>query len=230
MTTRILEIIACSLADAQAAACGGATRLEIISHFDKGGLTPPLALVRAIQASVSIPARVMLRDVEDFAVSDEGARQRLCDTAAALAELGVEGLVCGFLRDGEIDVELLSRVLAAAPTLRVTFHRAFEEVRAPLRAIALLKELPQIDALLTSGGGGDWAGKAASLRRLAEAAAPEISLLVGGGVDLHLCQFLLHSTPIRAFHLGRAARRPTTADGVVDAASVGEFARLLQWK
>ena len=35
-----LEVIACSVADAIEAEKGGADRLEVISHFERGGLTP----------------------------------------------------------------------------------------------------------------------------------------------------------------------------------------------
>lgn len=41
----VLEAIACTVADAIEAEKGGADRLEVISHFERGGLTPPRALV-----------------------------------------------------------------------------------------------------------------------------------------------------------------------------------------
>ena len=58
----ILEVIACTVEDAVAAEKGGADRLEIISRFDVGGLTPAPELVRAIKAKVSLPLRVMVRE------------------------------------------------------------------------------------------------------------------------------------------------------------------------
>lgn len=227
---RILEVIACSVEDAVEAERGGATRLEVISRFDLGGLTPSLALVRDIRARLRLPVRVMLRESEGFEVADASERHRLCNLAGELAEIGVEGLVLGFLRAGAIDTELVGRVLMQAPNVRATFHRAFEEVREPFAAIEALKRFPQIDCILTSGGSGDWADRAKFLTMLQGSAAPELTVLVGGGVDLHSFEFLLHSTSIRAFHLGRAARLPVAASGAVRASQVRGFARRLQWK
>ncbi|MBK7599246.1 MAG: hypothetical protein IPJ07_12290 [Acidobacteria bacterium] len=51
-TKFILEVIACSVDDAVAAQSGGADRLEIISHFELGGLTPPINLVQDVVSSV----------------------------------------------------------------------------------------------------------------------------------------------------------------------------------
>jgi hypothetical protein len=82
---RILEVIACSVEDAVEAERGGATRLEVISRFDLGGLTPPLALVRDIRARVRLPVRVMLRESESFEVADAGERHRLCRLAGEFA-------------------------------------------------------------------------------------------------------------------------------------------------
>ena len=112
-----LEIIACSLTDAIAAEQGGADRIELISHYEVGGLTPPLDLVRAVVAAVSIPVRVMLRDAESFFVPDRGDRAILERTARELNQLPIDGLVFGFLRPSsingqtEIDLELVERLL-----------------------------------------------------------------------------------------------------------------------
>ncbi|MBO0725182.1 MAG: hypothetical protein J2P52_06255, partial [Blastocatellia bacterium] len=85
----ILEIIVCSVEDAVAAELGGANRLEIISHYEAGGLTPSFDLVREITSTVKIPARVMLRETEPFIVTDEGEVERLCDAARAFARLSL---------------------------------------------------------------------------------------------------------------------------------------------
>lgn len=224
----ILEIIACSVADAIAAAEGGATRLEIISRFDLGGLTPALALIVEIQSAVKIPLRVMLRESVSFEVNDTAERDRLCALAAEIAALKVDGLVLGFLRNRQIDIDLLEQVISCAANLRVTFHRAFEELANPLAAIAKLKKYPQIDCILTSGSAGDWAKKIELLAKCKEAASPEISLLVGGGVDLQTIEWLYQATTIRAFHLGRAVRAPSAVHGAVKAAKVAEFARAVK--
>src|SRR5438105_1821049 len=56
----LLEVIVQSVEDARAAARGGADRLEVVRAIRDGGLTPPVALVRAIAAAVALPLRVMI--------------------------------------------------------------------------------------------------------------------------------------------------------------------------
>ena len=227
-TRKILEVIACSVADAVEAERGGASRLEVIDDFESGGMTPPAWLVREILRSVKIPVRVMLRESEGYGVASAAETARLCAAARDFARLPVDGLVLGFSRGGEVDAELTGRILSCAPNLGATFHHAFEECKDPFGAIAVLKKLPQIDRILTAGGGGDWTQKVERLARYERAARPEIAVLAGGGVDAGVILMLREATSIREFHVGRAVRLPRTARGDVSAARVAELACLLE--
>jgi copper homeostasis protein len=219
----ILEVIVTSVDDAIAAEKGGATRLEVISHFEQDGLTPSFALVEAVTRAVRIPIRVMMRERDDFVVQDEAELDRLCESARAFADLNVDGLVVGFLRDGQIDLTAMQRILACTPTLKATFHRAFEAVHDPVAALAVLRQLPQVDCVLTSGGDGDWPMRAQRLARLQVQCGAAIQVLVGGGVTRDVIDFVGETTPIRAFHLGRAVREPQTVTGRVIAKRVAEM-------
>jgi copper homeostasis protein len=224
----ILEVIACSVSDAVEAERGCASRLEVVSELESGGMTPPAWLVREILRSVSIPVRVMLRESEGYAVSGPGETSRLCSAARDFARLPLDGLVLGFSREGEVDAELTGRILSCAPGLKATFHHAFEESRDPARAIATLKELPQVDRILTAGGEGDWPRKIARLADHERAARPEITILAGGGLDAAVIRSICEATPIREFHVGRAVRQPQTTRGDVSAARVAELVSLLE--
>jgi copper homeostasis protein len=226
-----LEVIVCSEADALAAVEGGADRLEVISDYAVGGLTPPLDLVRKLAAIARVPLRVMLRHSVPFTVCDEREIGELCATARALEAIGVEGLVLGFLHDDSsgkrVDHRLLERVLSSAPRLKATFHRAFEELQDPLAAIGELKRHAQIDRILTSGGSGAPAGKVTRLCKWRDAARPEIELVIGGGTDAQTVR-LLKPIGIREFHLGTAVRTGQAIDGVVCVDRVRQIARIVQ--
>ena len=224
----LLEVIACSVTDAVEAERGGAGRLEIISRFEAGGLTPPMELVSEILSAVSIPVRVMLRESEGYAVSSAAETERLCARARELARLPVDGLVLGFLRGGEVDADLTGRILSCAPNLKATFHHAFEETSDPAQAIMRLTEHRQIDRILTAGGGGDWPKKIARLASYERAACPEITILAGGGLDARAISSIRAVTSIREFHVGRAVRRPQNTVGAVRASQVRELLGLLE--
>lgn len=215
----LLEVIACSVADAVEAQQGGAGRLEIISDLSRGGLTPSLELVQQIIAIVSIPVRVMLRESNSYEVANEEEEDRLRKAAREFSRLRLDGLVLGFLRSGHIDVELTRNILNCAPRLKATFHHAFEEAE-PFEAIREIKKLKAVDRILTHGGVGSWHDKMKQLVRYQEQSRPEIEIIAGGGLDAEAIATLCSSTTIREFHVGRAARADGSVDGVVQAARV----------
>lgn len=207
MSNAILEVIACSVTDAIEAQKGGASRLEVVRDLERGGLTPAIKLVRAIKEAVDLPLRIMVRDSDGYGTSGEHEIERLCEAAQEFAELGVDGLVLGFLKDDTIDLELTARVLASAPGTKATFHHAFEDVVDQLQAIGELKSLSQVDRILSHGGSGALGERRARLDTYAHAAAPEITIVAGGGIDLDAIALLKRTTTIYEFHVGRAARQ-----------------------
>jgi copper homeostasis protein len=221
-SSRLLEVIVTSLEDAREAQAGGADRLEIVRDLDVGGLTPPLALVQKIISHVATPARVMVRENAGFTVDGDEEMDRLRRAMAAFAELPIDGVVLGFLDKGRVALQTTERILREAPLVRATFHRAFEQTQAPFEDLAALEELPQVDRILTSGGPGEWTGKAARLAALQQACS-RITILAGGGMTLEGVRYLRRQTTLREFHVGAAVRTPSTLSGAVSAKQVAWF-------
>jgi copper homeostasis protein len=215
-----LEVIVQSVEDAIAAEAGGADRLEVVRDIEQDGLTPPLDLVRAIASATRLPLRVMVRDSSTFSIADRSELDSLRRAFAAFAELGVDGAVVGFAREGAIDGGTLDSVLAAAPSLPVTFHRAFDCLRDPVLAIETLKARRQIDRILTSGGTGSWQERCARLRTFAQHGAPRLAILAGGGVDGPGLRVLAARGCVLEAHVGRAACEPPQPGAPVSAGRV----------
>ena len=220
-----LEIIACSAADAAEAARGGADRLEIARAMDRRGLTPPIDTVREILRAVRLPLRVMVRETDDFLCDRPGELERLCESARELEALGVDGLVLGFERGGLIDEAMLAAVLAAAPRMRATFHRAFDAALDPLAALETLKRHPQVDRVLSGGGEGHWRDRCSRLATLAAHAHPRITVLPGGGVDGAAIEQISRTPLLIEAHVGSAARVPAEPTAPVSADAVRELRR-----
>lgn len=217
----VLEVIAMSVADAVAAEKGGAGRLELVRALEAGGLTPPISLVKEIVAAVSIPVRVMLRENDGFEIADREELTKLCDSARELAALEIDGVVLGFLRGRSLDLAAAQQILSCVPHVKATFHRAFEELENQQAAIAMLKTEPQFDRILLSPG------RVNGLKQLADSAAPELIIIAGAGIDRSNIRQWRDSTPIREFHVGRAARLDGDIHRPVDAALVEELAALV---
>lgn len=222
-----LEIIATSLEDAVEAWRGGAHRLEIVRDLARDGFTPPIELVRRIQQEVPLPLRVMVRESDGFSCTSDDERRTLADQAAAFAALGVDGIVVGWTRLGCIDEDMLGAVLGAAPTVRATFHRAFDSLPDPEATLRVLKDYPQIDRVLTSGGPGTWTARCDTLTRYGRWAAPHLVVLAGGGVDPDALPILVQSG-VPEVHVGRAARTGQAVGGRVTADAVRRLVQLIQ--
>jgi len=222
---KVLEVIVTSLEDAREAEAGGADRLEIVRDLGVGGLTPSLALVKEIVTGVATPARVMVRETANFLVHGKPEMDSLLRTMAELAQLPIDGVVLGFLKNRGVDLRTTERILREGPKVRATFHRAFEETRAPFDDLAVLENLKQVDRILTSGGPGDWAEKAAKLEALQQACRGRITILAGGGMTLEGVRYLRKHTSLGEFHVGAAVRIPATLSGAVSAKQVAWFRR-----
>jgi copper homeostasis protein CutC len=122
----------------------------VVRDIRLAGLTPAAALVRAIATETMLPTRVMVRENAGYG-TDAAELVPMCRAAATFAEIGVDGLVVGFAREGQLLLRELQEVLLAAPSVPVTFHRAFDSLADPLHAIDALSEIPQIDRILTDG-------------------------------------------------------------------------------
>ena len=181
--------------------------------------------MRAIARAVSLPLRVMLRENEDDSARGDDAGLRA--TAVELQQIGVDGVLIGFLRNRNVDVKRTLNILGAVPQLGATFHHAFDEDASPFDTIARLKQCGRIDRILSSGGPGELPVRAMRLERYRQQAGDEIAMLAGGGLDEEAIRFLRARTGVREFHAGRAARSPQDVNGAVSAALVERLRRLL---
>lgn len=204
---KLLEVIVTSSAEAREAEQGGADRLELVRDLELEGLTPPLRVVEQVLRAVSIPIRVMLRHNESFAVKDPDELRSLESYAGELADMPVNGVVLGFVKENCVDSQVMNQLLACCATKPATFHRAFESICDQASGIAKIKALPRIDRILTSGGAGNnWAERRNTLEALQQLGFPEITIVTGGGLDEDGLEMLAASPALNEFHVGRAAR------------------------
>jgi copper homeostasis protein len=222
---RLLEVIVTSVEDAVAAEAGGADRLEIVRELLSDGLTPSWELVDQITKTVRIPARVMLRERADFVAGNQDDARLLQSIARRFSRLPIDGFVLGFLSEGRIDRAAVRAVLAGAPGMRATFHRAFEAAESPIDEIEALIEIEAIDRVLTSGGEGSWPQRAARLEAFQNASAGRLTVIAGGDMTAEGVRLIARDCSVREFHIGRAAREGERVEGVVSAEKVRRFRR-----
>ncbi len=213
-----LEIATTTLLDAQHAQQGGADSIEISRDLAAGGLTPPLEIVQRVRDVVNININVIVRPHDrDFIYTPSEISQILADTAA-LAQIGIDGIVFGALTaTGEFDNALVREVINTAQDVPITLHRALDECTNPEQTLTeLAGSVPRI---LTSGPAVTaWAGRA-GLREWVQRFGQDFSFVASGGLKPgHLAEYIA-TVHAHEYHFGNAAR----TDAMVDVKKVRQL-------
>ena len=183
MSRILLEAAVESFEGAIAAAGAGADRLELCSHLEVGGLTPPLELFNRIRAAIPIPIVVMIRPRQGDFVYSAAELNRMAEQIQLFGEGQPDGFVFGVSTDGgAIDSNACANLIGRCGGMPAVYHRAWDERPRTLAELETLIELG-FTRLLTSGGAvGAFAGMA-SIRGWLAAAVGRIEILPGAGID-----------------------------------------------
>lgn len=233
--SRTLEICAGSLASALAAQAGGAHRIELCQHLEQGGITPSYGLIRAVREQLHIPVFVLIRPRPGGFVYSNNELNIMRADIRMCRKLGCDGVVLGVLTPaGQVSRTPCRSLIAAARTMEVTFHRAFD---ACVNQAEALEEIIRMGCqrVLTSGGQPTAEAGQNQLAALVAQATGRISVMPGAGVSAANIQALAHHTGAHEFHSSAKRLVPANpADGLfrtehfeTDAALVAELVALL---
>lgn len=202
--------------DCLAAESGGADRIELCAAISVGGLTPSLGTLIEAKKQVRIPLMAMVRPrAGGFCYSDADFAVMRRD-AAILLEHGADGIVFGILHsDGSVDAKRCGKMLELAGGRQSVFHRAFDVVPDPLRALEELIDLG-FTRVLTSGQQKTAVEGSELIRRLIDRASGRIEVLPGSGVRAHNVERLIHATGCTQAHMTAFTTRvnPSAYEGV----------------
>ncbi len=184
MPAYLIEACVGTLAAAQHAAQAGAHQLELCARLDLGGTTPHLDLVRAVVAATNLPVKVMVRPRGGHFVYTESEVVAMEQSLYQLHACGIAGVVFGALTpQHQIDTAVLERLLRAAPAGSVTFHKAIDQTRNPLAALAILRQLNGVSHILTSGGAATARAGLSVLQQMQAATIGEpITIIAAGNI------------------------------------------------
>jgi len=222
--TSVLEIIALDVADARAAAQGGAERLEVVADMAADGLTPTVATIAEIRDAVDLELRVMLRPRDAFDIASAELDQ-LAEQAAALAAAGADAFVFGYLAGDDLDVAAL-RQLGREIGRPWTLNRAFDRVGDPERAYAAAATMPGLDRILTSGGLPNATAGWPTLATRGGWQDRGPRWVAGGGMRSDFVAPLVEAG-ISEFHVGADARVDESWDAPVSAERVAVWRELV---
>lgn len=206
----VREFCAENMEHVPAAIAAGAARIELCDNLAKGGTSPSAGVVRAACAygqEHGVDVMVMVRPRGgDFAyTADELAMMR--DDIDVALDAGATGVVFGCERDGHLDTAatqvLLARVHERRDDAQVTFHMAFDKIRAG-EQLAVIDWLAEhgVTRILTHGGGEDTriADNIGRLRAYVARAAGRIGILPGAGITWENAEDIAQAVGVPEVH------------------------------
>lgn len=199
----ILECCVDSTESALAAQEGGADRLELCAALVIGGTTPGLALFEQVKEYCRLPVRVLLRPRFGDFLYTKHEFEILKREVEIFREAGAQGVVIGCLtEDGNLHMEQMKELAAAAGEMKITLHRAFDVCADPVQTYLQAKELG-IDTILTSGQKSCCLDGMMLLKQLCELQEKEggPQIMAGSGVTPEVIREFLSQTGITSYHL-----------------------------
>lgn len=199
-----LEICCADLVSLRAAVEGGAHRVELCQALGLDGLTPSAGMIEmAVESGITV--HVLIRPREGNFVYRKDEVECMRRDIRTARSLGAHGVVIGALtEEGNVDMETCRRLVDEAEGMHITFHRAFDVCRNPLKAFEQIVSLG-CDRLLTSGQEATAEEGIPLIRRLVEL-QKEIPngqgfvVMPGSGVNLQNAARILKETGATEIH------------------------------
>lgn len=226
-----LEIITLNETDTLQVERLGATRVELVSAIQEGGLTPSYGTIKTVLNKANIPVQIMIRPHSYRFVYNETDWQIMKEDLLAIKSLGGNRIVFGALSlDGYIDERLLYKVIECVPDFDITFHRAFDDALSQVEAYHILNKYKHhVKRILTSGGKPKAIDGIDNLRQLIQLSkqlnGPKI--LVGSGVKPSNLKILHNELQATEYHIGSGVRLHQDFSKALDASKMKQVTSYL---
>ncbi len=223
----MIEIIAVTPDDARCIEECGADRIELISAFSEGGLTPSYGMIEKVVQQVKIPVNVMIRPhSKSFVYTREELEIMKRDIAVA-KELGANGVVLGVLNENrEICEDSIQELVELCGGLDITFHKAIDGLADIAEGVRVLSGYPRIKTILTSGGKGNINGNIPVIKEMIRNSG-HINVMVGGGLNFDNVKHIIEETGAPEYHFGTVIRYNRSFSGDIDRNRLKKLIQLL---
>ena len=195
-----IEICCGSIQSAANAKAAGAKRIELCQNLNEGGTTPSYAAIKQCVEELHVDVYVLVRPRPGNFVYNELEIRNMEEDVRICKQLGVVGIVVGFLNnDGSIDTVLTRHFVELAAPVPVTFHRAFDRCKDWQQS---LEEVISCGCkrILTSGCQPTAMEGKEVLKELVTLAGDRITILAGSGVRPDNVRELVAYTGAREVH------------------------------
>ena len=181
-----IEVCVSSLLSIKNAAAAGADRVELCSALDLGGLTPSHGLIKKAIDLNLLPIHCLIRPRQGHFFYSKDEIQLIEQNIEYAKSAGCHGIVIGAHdQDFNLDISLLRKWKSLAGSMYTTFHRAFDVLINPEKALNQLIDLG-FDCVLTSGQNEKAIDGINTLKYFNEKFGSKINLMPGSGVGTEI--------------------------------------------
>ncbi len=196
----VLEIACFNLESCLIAQQAGASRIELCSDYQVGGITPSKELISEVRKKINSDLFVMIRPRAGNFIYSENEFLQVQETILFCKEQNCDGVVFGILNENnEVDIERCSKLVSMAKPMQCTFHRAFDECSEPEKALNEISECG-FYRILTSGGKGNAIENLSQFKQLIELSKNKITIMPGGGIRSQNILEIIQQTGAKEFH------------------------------
>ena len=196
----ILEVAVFSVEAALAAIHAGADRIEFCENPNEGGTTPSYGSLKTLKDLTQIPVFPIIRPRGGDFLYTHSEFECIKADLQLVKELGFPGAVIGLLNaDGSIDINRTKELVDLAAPMEITFHRAFDRCKDPIKGLEAIIETG-CKRILTSGQVPNVGDGLSLVKQLVDHAAGRIIILPGSGVRSNNCKNILQTTGAKEIH------------------------------
>ncbi len=220
-----LEVIAWTIEDVIEISKSNASRIELVANIEKGGLSPSIKFVKEASLVSLLPIRVMVRETDESFVYDDEIMQKHISFVKQIKELNIEGIVFGSLtNENKINVKQLEDIIKVKGNLRLTFHRAFDEISEDdyIDEFDILSSY-RVDTLLTSGVKDNAYDGRLNIKKLVD--MNTISILPGKSISINNAREIINDTGANYIHVGYSVRDIENSRGNIDINKINDIVK-----
>ena len=199
-TKRIFEVCAFNIQSAIIAERAGAVRVELCDNPVEGGTTPSYGTIIETREKITIDLYPIIRPRSGNYFYDEEEYAIIRRDIMICRDLGCDGISVGAQKiNGDIDTEMLKRIVEWAGPLGVTCNRAFDCAPDPFKALEDIISCG-CERILTSGQRSAAPDAGELLGELVKAAGNRIIIMPGAGIKSTNIKKLVQESNATDYH------------------------------
>lgn len=199
-TKRIFEVCAFNIQSAIIAERAGAARVELCDNPVEGGTTPSYGTIIETREKITIDLYPIIRPRSGNYFYDEEEYAIIKRDIMICRDLGCDGISVGTQKiNGDIDTEMLKRIIEWAGPLGVTCNRAFDCAPDPFKALEDIISCG-CERILTSGQRSAAPDAGELLGKLVKAAGDRIIIMPGAGIKSTNIKRLVRDSNATEYH------------------------------